>query len=162
MITNRTKKQATELCYCHIIGYYSSLKRKHYCFTRRLGQISRELCSAKEDNLARLYIAWFYLYFTNGQNYSNGEQIKGCQDLERREKCGRDAGTEKAGFLESLESFLGHWCIPLVMAVFQIGKKKKTQKQFWRLQLSGTMRSCSRGWTGGRMKEGCIISRYEL
>ena len=125
MITNRTKKQATELCYCHIIGYYSALKRKHYCFTRHLGQISRELCSAKEDNLARLYIAWFYLYFTNGQNYSNGEQIKGCQDLERREKCGRDAGTEKAGFLESLESFLGHWCIPLVMAVFQIGKKKK-------------------------------------
>ena len=28
MITNRTKKQATELCYCHIIGYYSALKRK--------------------------------------------------------------------------------------------------------------------------------------
>lgn len=105
MITNRTGKQTTGLCYCRITDYYSALKRKHYWFTKHLGQISRELCSATEANLARLYIAWFYLYCTNGQNYSSGEQIQGCQDLERRKKWGRDAGTEEAGLLESLESF---------------------------------------------------------
>lgn len=105
MITNRTGKQTTGLCYCRITDYYSALKRKHYWFTRHLGQISRGLCSATEANLARLYIAWFYLYCTNGQNYSSGEQIQGCQDLERRKKWGRDAGMEEAGLLESLESF---------------------------------------------------------